>query len=54
VAGQEGKRTCKREVRGNEPFKGPPGSGEWVTGHKWDVERRTGKEIYREKLDRIT
>jgi hypothetical protein len=44
----------EREVRGNGPFKGPSASGEWVTGHKVDVVRRTGKEIYREKLDGIT
>jgi hypothetical protein len=54
--GQEGKRTCKREreARGNCPFKGPSGYGEWATRHKVDVVRRTGKEIYGEKLDGIT
>jgi hypothetical protein len=44
----------KREVRGNSPYKGPSGSGEWVTGHEGDLVRRTGKEIYRDKMDRIT
>jgi hypothetical protein len=43
-----------RVVRGNGPLQGPSGSGEWVTGHKRDVVRRTGKEIYGEKLDGIT
>jgi hypothetical protein len=28
----------EREVRGNGPFEGPSGSGEWVTGHKLDVD----------------
>jgi hypothetical protein len=44
----------EREVRGNSPFKGPLGSGEWVTRQKVDVVRRKGKDIYGEKLDRIT
>jgi hypothetical protein len=38
-----------REVRGNNPYKGLLGSSEWVTRHKGNVVRRTGKEIYREK-----
>jgi hypothetical protein len=43
-----------RVLRGNGPLQGPSGTGEWFTGHERDVVRRTGKEIYREKLDRIT
>jgi hypothetical protein len=43
-----------RVVRGNGPFQGPSGTGKWVTANTQDVVRRTGKEIYREKLDRIT
>jgi hypothetical protein len=35
----------EREVRGNSPFKGPSGFGKWVTGHKGNVVRSTGKEI---------
>jgi hypothetical protein len=47
----------EREVKGSSPYKGPSGSGRWINGHKevWvDVMRRTGKEIYGEKLDGIT
>jgi hypothetical protein len=44
----------KREVRGNGPYQGPSGSGEWVTGHKGNVVSWTGKEIYEEKIDVIT
>jgi hypothetical protein len=44
----------EREVRGNGPYEGPLGSGEWVTRHKVDVVRRTRKEIYGEKMDGIT
>jgi hypothetical protein len=43
-----------RVVRGNGPFQGPSVTGKWVTGHKWDVVRRAEKEIYGEKLDKIT
>jgi hypothetical protein len=48
------KEIQEREVRGNGPYKGPLGSGEWVTGHKGDMVRRIRKEIYRGKMDRIT
>jgi hypothetical protein len=44
----------QREVRGNGPYKIPSVSSKWVTGHKGDVVRRTGKEIYGEKMDGIT
>jgi hypothetical protein len=33
-----------REGRGNGPYKGPLGSGGWVTRPKVDVVRRKGKE----------
>jgi hypothetical protein len=50
--GHEGKRTCKREVSRNGPFKGPSGYGEWVTRHKggrgeWDREGNIWGEIDR-------
>jgi hypothetical protein len=44
----------ERMVRVNGPLQGPSGIGEWFTGHKREVVRRTGKEIYAEKLDGIT
>jgi hypothetical protein len=43
-----------RVITGNGPFQGPSGTGKRVTGHKWDVVRRAGKEVYKEKLDEIT
>jgi hypothetical protein len=43
----------EREVRGNSPYKGPSGSHKWVTRYKGNVVR-TGKEIFKEKMDRIT
>jgi hypothetical protein len=52
--GQEEKRTCKRErLEETALFRAPRECSEWVTGHKANVVRK-GKEIYREKLDRIT
>jgi hypothetical protein len=38
-------KDSKRVIRGNCPFYGPLGSGEWVTGHKRDMVRRTEGNI---------
>jgi hypothetical protein len=44
---RRGKNMQEREVIGSSPFKGPSGSGDWVTGCKVDVVR-AGKGIDRE------